>query len=128
MNEMEKSDNDIEQIKKIFEIGNYVLKNKIYLFLFILYTVSFLILLYLILLSTQEIINSKLINIFINLYINDKLIALTTFLGLIGALTILIGYISSENEEKIIDKEGKLIWIWNPSLIKKLEKRNLVIK
>ena len=34
---MEKSDNDIEQIKKIFEIGNYVLKNKIYLFLFILY-------------------------------------------------------------------------------------------
>ena len=124
MNEVIKSDNNsTEQIKKLFGLGNFVLKNKTYLFFFVFYTVTYLILLYLIIVSTQEIIKSNLINIIITFYFKDKLVALTTLIGLIGAFTILIGYISSENEERIIGKEGKLflgLTFWHRNFLTKV--------
>jgi hypothetical protein len=117
------ADNLIEQIKKIEGFVNFVLKNKTYSILFVFYTVSYLILLYLIIISIQEIINSKLINMIITFYFKDKLIMLTTLMGLIGAFTILIGYISSENEERIIGKEGKLLLgltFWHKNFLTKI--------
>lgn len=109
MNEIEKSENNLVEItKKIFEIVAFTLNNKIYLLQFVVYIISYIILLYLIFISSQEIINSKLINFIINFYFQDRFIAITTLVGLAGALTILIGYILSENDEKIIGQEGKL--------------------
>ena len=47
MNGIEKSKNNlVEQIEKIFEIKDAILKNKIYLLQFITYSISNLILLY----------------------------------------------------------------------------------
>ena len=28
----------------------------------------------------------------------------------------------------IIDKEGKIIWVWNPKLIRRLEQENLIVR
>ena len=105
MNGIEKSKQTIE---KIFEIKDAILKNKIYLLQFIIYSISNLILLYLIFISSKEIIKSKLITLFLDFYFQDGFIAITTLIGLVGALTILIGHILSENEERIIGREGKL--------------------
>lgn len=112
MDEIEKSEKNSlnEYIKKIFEIANFTFNNKIYLFPLIIYTIFSIILFYLVIISTQEIINFKLINLILNFYFKDRFFALTTLIGLVGALTILIGYISSENDEKISGQEGKL-WL-----------------
>ncbi len=39
---------------------------------------------------------------------------------------VILDYLQ-ESGKIIIDKDGCIIWIWNPSLIKKLEKENLII-
>lgn len=39
---------------------------------------------------------------------------------------IIIDYL--EESGKIIIDEGKIIWIWNPELVKKYSKSNLVVK
>jgi len=33
-----------------------------------------------------------------------------------------------QSNKIIIDREGRVIWIWNPALIRKLEKERLVIR
>jgi hypothetical protein len=40
---------------------------------------------------------------------------------------IILSYLI-ESGKIIIDKEGCIIWTWNPKLIKRLEKENLIIK
>lgn len=40
---------------------------------------------------------------------------------------VILDYLQ-ESGKLIIDKEGCIIWVWNPGLIKKLEKQNLIIK
>lgn len=40
---------------------------------------------------------------------------------------IIISYLEDSNKI-IIDKDGKIIWIWAPEAIKRLEKRGLIIK
>lgn len=111
MNETEKSKEILNEdsINIAVKIGGNVLKNANYLIWFIFYFASSLIIFYLILKSPQEIIQSKLIDFIITMYFKDKLITVTTLIGLAGALTLLIGHISSENEEKIIGREGKLL-------------------
>ncbi len=91
------------------EILSYILENKRYLILLVFYLLSYPLLLFLILNSFQEILNSKLIEFIITMYYKDKLITVTSLIGLVGALTLLIGYISSENGEKAISREGKLL-------------------
>jgi len=84
----------------------------------------------LIFISSNEIIKSKLILLFSNFYSQDGFIAITTLIGLVGALTILIGYISSENDERIIGREGKL-WLgltfWHRNFLTKASSLILII-
>ncbi len=131
MNQIEKSNNDLtEQAKKIFELGTIILRNKIYLLQFIVYTILSLILLYLIYISSQEIIKSEMINFIKNFYFQYGFIAITTLIGLVGALTILIGYISSENNERTIDREGKLwhgLTFWHRNFLTKASSLILII-
>lgn len=103
MEEGEISDN-IKFIIKKFE--GYILKNKISL---LFYAVLYFFLLYLIINFTQEIINSRLITFIISMYFKDKLATASIFIGLVGALILILGHISSDNEEKISEREGKLL-------------------
>lgn len=123
MNGTENSDEILNEdsIKKYKEIISYLSKNKKYPLLLILYIISIPVLLFLIINSFQEIINSKLIDFIITTYYKEKLITVTTLIGLTGALTLLIGYISSENEERAISREGKLlsgIVFWHENFFK----------
>ena len=38
---------------------------------------------------------------------------------------VVLDYLETNNKI-IIDKDGAVVWIWNPSLIRKLEKENLI--
>lgn len=40
---------------------------------------------------------------------------------------VIINYLEKSNKI-IIDNEGKVVWIWNPNLIRKLQKQGLIIK
>lgn len=40
---------------------------------------------------------------------------------------VILDYLQ-ESGKLIIDKDGCIIWIWNPKLIQKLEKENLIVK
>lgn len=40
---------------------------------------------------------------------------------------IILNYLK-ESGKIVIDKEGCIIWIWNPEMVRKLEKENLIIK
>jgi hypothetical protein len=40
---------------------------------------------------------------------------------------VIIDYLE-QNNKIIIDKDGKIVWIWNPSLIRKLEAEGLLSK
>ena len=40
---------------------------------------------------------------------------------------VIIDYLE-QNNKIIIDKDGKIVWIWNPSLIRKLEAEGLIPK
>ncbi|MDP2947037.1 MAG: hypothetical protein Q8N88_02895 [Nanoarchaeota archaeon] len=40
---------------------------------------------------------------------------------------VIIEYLQSINKI-IIDDDGKIVWIWNPNLIKQLESKNLIAK
>jgi hypothetical protein len=40
---------------------------------------------------------------------------------------VIIEYLQSINKI-IIDSEGKVVWIWNPNLIKRIESKNLIVK
>ena len=40
---------------------------------------------------------------------------------------MIIDYLLEINKV-IIDKDGKIVWIWNPKLVKKVMKRGLVLK
>ena len=99
---------EIEKSEELLEGVSFALNNRIYLFQLIFYTFSPIFLFYLIFTSSQEIIHSKLIKFIINFYLIDKPFALTTFAGFVGVVTILIGYLSSENGENRTDREGKL--------------------
>lgn len=39
----------------------------------------------------------------------------------------ILSYLEKSNKI-IIDKKGKIIWIWNPRLVKRLEKKKLIIR
>jgi hypothetical protein len=39
---------------------------------------------------------------------------------------VILNYLK-ESGKIVIDKEGCIVWIWNPKLIKKLEKEGLII-
>jgi hypothetical protein len=104
MNEIKKS---IEKwMDNLFEDKTYLFT---YSLIFIIYTVLNIILLYLTIISFQKIISSTLVDLIISMYFKDKLLTTTALIGLGSALTLLIGYISSENEEKVNGKEGKLL-------------------
>jgi len=40
---------------------------------------------------------------------------------------VILDYLEKSNK-MVIDKEGKIVWIWNPELIRKLQKKGLIIK
>jgi hypothetical protein len=40
---------------------------------------------------------------------------------------VILDYLEHSNKIAI-DKDGKLVWIWNPALIKRLEEKKLIIK
>ncbi|MGB3479884.1 MAG: hypothetical protein WBB67_12075 [bacterium] len=40
---------------------------------------------------------------------------------------VIISYLEDSNKI-LIDKDGKIIWIWAPEIIKKIEKKDLIIK
>ncbi len=115
MDEIEKSSDILsektinEVSNKVFDLASHITKNKKYLLLSGFYTMSSLILLYSIVISSQEIMESKLIDFIISMYFNDKFITVSSLVGFAGALTLLIGHIVSENEEKNSGKEGKLL-------------------
>ena len=91
----------------IYEVvKNFVFNRMIYFY--IIYLLLIIILLYMIIISTQDIIDSKLITFIINTYAKEKVLTVSTIVGLGGAFTLLIGHISSENEENIFEKQGKL--------------------
>lgn len=115
MDEIEKSSGILsektinEVSNKVFDLASHITKNKKYLLLSSFYIVSPLILLYLIVISSQEIMKSKVIDFIISMYLKDKILTVTSIIGFAGALTLLIGHIVSENEEKNAGKEGKLL-------------------
>jgi hypothetical protein len=122
MDEVQKPDDKLteEIFNKTFGLVGYLFKNTKYLLLLILYMVLSLIFLFLIITSSQEIMSSKLISFIITMYFKDKLLITTTLIGLGSALTLLIGHISSENEEKVIGREGKLLsglTFWNRNFL-----------
>lgn len=41
---------------------------------------------------------------------------------------LILDYLLESNKILIDPKDGIIIWIWNPNLIKKLEKKGLIIK
>ncbi len=111
MNEIEKSTENLieESINKILRIKDDILKDKTYLYIFIIYTVLNLIFIFLTIISFQKIVSSMLVDFIITMYFKDKLLTTTTLIGLGSALTLLIGHISSENEERVVGNEGKLL-------------------
>jgi len=40
---------------------------------------------------------------------------------------VILAYLEISNKI-VIDQDGKIVWIWNPALIKKLQKRKLFVK
>jgi hypothetical protein len=40
---------------------------------------------------------------------------------------VILDYLDKSNKV-VIDKEGKIVWIWNPNLIRKLQEKGLIIK
>jgi len=40
---------------------------------------------------------------------------------------VILDYMEKSNKI-IIDKEGRILWIWNPQLIKKLQDKDLIIR
>jgi len=40
---------------------------------------------------------------------------------------VILDYLEKSNKI-VIDNEGKVVWVWNPKLVKKLCKRGLIIK
>ena len=40
---------------------------------------------------------------------------------------VILNYLLSSNKI-VVDDKGLIVWIWNPELIRKLEKRGLIIK
>jgi len=41
--------------------------------------------------------------------------------------SVILDYLEQSNKI-VIDKEGKIIWIWNPSLVRRLEKEGLIFE
>lgn len=42
-------------------------------------------------------------------------------------LQVILSYLENSNKI-VIDRDGKVIWIWNPEIIKKLEGKGLMIR
>jgi len=40
---------------------------------------------------------------------------------------VILNYLERSNKI-VIDNEGKIVWIWNPQLVKQLQSKNLIIK
>ncbi len=40
---------------------------------------------------------------------------------------VILDYLERSNKI-ILDNDGKIVWIWNPQLVKKLQSKNLIIK
>lgn len=121
---------EIKKSNIIIEGVSFLSSNRTYFLQSIFYLISPIFLLYLIFTSSQEIIDSKLVKFVINFYLNDKPIALTTLLGFVGVITILIGYISSENDENITNREGKLwlgIIFWHRNFLMKASSLILIL-
>ncbi len=41
--------------------------------------------------------------------------------------SVIVDYLEKSNKV-IVDKEGKLVWIWNPAAIRRLLKEDLIVK
>jgi len=41
--------------------------------------------------------------------------------------SVILDYLKQSNKI-VIDKDGKIIWIWNPSLVRRLEKEGLIFE